>query len=185
MALDGSKIKIAGSGAIWKAPLATTAPSDYASAYGAGWVNLGYLKDGFEVTTDLKTKAIEAWQSLEVVRLINTGLSRKVKFDAIESNNETVKLAWGGATITPGTAGAYTLAVPTSYLTQEFMLGLDVTDGTTGLRIIFKRAALISAPAIKYGRMEEIKYSFEVQSIAPTDGSSPVSYFGQDAGVSA
>jgi len=183
MALDGSKVKIAGTGAIWKAPTGTTAPTDSTTAYGAGWVNLGYMKAGFEMSQDLKTKPIEAWQTLEFVRLINQSLTRKFKFEAIESNNETVKLAWGGATITTTTGGIYTLAIPTSYATNEFMIGLDWSDGTTSQRIIVKRAALLSLPSVNYDRQDEISYTIEVQSLAPTDNSAPISVYGVDTGV--
>jgi hypothetical protein len=180
---DSTKIRIAGTGAIWKAPVGSTAPTDSTTALAAAWLNLGYMQDGFEVNQELKTKDIEVWQSLEVVRQIATGLSRTINFEAIESNNQTVALAWNNATITPGTGGAYTMTIPSSYLASEFALILDATDGTTSQRIYIPRATLNATPKITAGRQDAITYQFEIQVLQPTDGSNPVIVYGKDAGV--
>ena len=185
MALDASKVKIAATGALWRAPLGTTIPTDSTTAYASGFVNLGYLSKGFELAQDLKQKEVSAWQTLEIVRLINTSLTRTVSFDAIESNNATVALAWGGATISAGTAGAYTLTIPDASATQEAIYGIDWSDGATNQRIIIKRGVLKSLPKVKFSREEAITYSFDIQAVAPADGSKAIVVFGTDTGVSA
>jgi hypothetical protein len=186
MALDASKIKIAGSGAIWKAPAGTTLPTDSTSALNAAFVNLGYVSEGgFTLANDLKTKEINAWQTIEVVRLINTAMSRSISFEALESNNKTVALAWGGATITAGSAGAYTIDIPDPSLTQEFILVVDWNDGSTSQRIIIKRAALKNLPKVKFTRQDAISYSLEISALVPTDNSDPIVAYGVDTGVAA
>jgi len=180
---DGSKVRIAGSGAIWYAPTGTTLPTDSTSALNAGFINIGYAKDGFEVPQDLTTKEITAWQSLDVVRLVTTKLSRSVKFSAIETNKTSVQLAWGNAVVTVGTSPAYSLAFPASQTTQEFVLVLDWSDGSTTQRIVFKRAVFKSLPSVKFSRQDEINYDMEIQALTPTDGSYPVAVWGSDAGV--
>ena len=184
MALDATKVKVAGSGAIWKAPIGTTLPTDSTTAYAGAFVNLGYISDGgFELDQSLKTKEVGAWQTLEVVRLINTMVSRSVTFDALESNKNSVALAWGGATVTPGTGSAYTMSIPDASVTQEFILGIDWNDGTTSQRIIIKRGVLKSFPKIKYTRQDAITYTLEVQALAPADGSAAIAIYGVDAGM--
>ena len=183
MPLDASKIKIAGSGSVWKAPAGPTLPTTSSAALDAAFKNLGYGSNGFELSQDLKTKEINAWQTLEVVRLINTSVSRSFMFEALESNNDTVALAWGGATITAGTAGAYTLTIPDSQTVQEFCLVIDWNDGATTQRIVVPRAALKTLPKVKYGRDDAIVYSMEIQALAPTDGSKAVRVYGVDTGV--
>lgn len=181
---DPTKIRIAGTGAIWKAPVGSTAPTDSTTALAGAWLNLGYVSNGFEITQELKTKEIEVWQSLEIVRQIATGLSRTVQFEAVESNNQTVALAFNGATITAGTAGAYTMSVPSSYQQTEFALVLDATDGTTSMRVYIPRAVLNAVPKITAGREDAITYNFEIQVLQPSDGTSnPITVFGKDAGV--
>lgn len=183
MAVDSSKIRIAGTGAIYKAPVGTAAPTDSTTAWGAGWVNLGFAKDGFEIDQELKTKDVEAWQTLEVVRQFPTAISRKATWESIESNNKTVALAWNNATITAGTGGAYTMSIPASYINQEFALGLDWSDGTTSQRIVIPRATLDALPKISAGRQDIITFQFSVQVLAPTDNSASIIIYGVDAGV--
>jgi hypothetical protein len=184
MALDATKVKVAGSGAIWKAPTGTTLPTDSTSAYATGFVNLGYVSEGgFEFANELKTKEINAWQTIEAVRLINTAISRSVSFEALESNKNTVALAWGGATITAGTGGAYTIDIPDPSVAQEFILGIDWTDGSTSQRIIIKRAVLKSLPKVKFTRQDAVSFALEIQALAPADGSDPIVVYGVDAGV--
>lgn len=186
MTLNASKIKVAGSGAIWKAPAGTTLPVDSTTAFGAGFVSLGWIsEDGFEVEQSLKTKNVMGWQSVEVLRVVNTSIERSVKFSALESNNETVRLAWGGATITAGTSGAYTVDLPAAQVINEFIIGIDWFDGTNNQRILIKRAVLKSLPKVKFSRQDAINYEFEIMALAPADGSDAIIIYGVDTGVSA
>lgn len=186
MAIDATKIKVAGSGAIWKAPSGTTLPSDSTTAYGSGFVNLGWISDGgFEIDQSLKTKNVMGWQSVEVLRVVNTSIERSVKFSALESNKETVQLAWGGATITAGTSGAYTVDLPAAQVINEFVLGIDWFDGSTTQRILIKRAVLKSLPKVKFSRQDAINYDFEIMALSPADGTDAIVVYGVDAGVSA
>jgi hypothetical protein len=185
MAIDATKIKVAGSGAIWKAPAGTTLPSDSTTAYGAAFVNLGWISDGgFEVDQSLKTKNVMGWQSVEVLRVVNTSIERSVKFSALESNKEVVQLAWGGATITASTAGIYSVDLPAAQVITEFILGIDWFDGSTTQRILIKRAVLKSLPKVKFSRQDAINYDFEIMALAPADGSDAIIIYGVDAGVS-
>jgi len=180
---DGSKIKIAGTGAIWYAPTGTTLPTDSTSALNASFVNIGYCKDGFTLQQDYKTKEVTGWQNLDVLRLIPTQLSRSAKFSAIESNKTSVQLAWGNSVVTVGTSPAYSLTFPTSQTTQEFILVLDWSDGSATQRIVFKRAVFKSLPSVQFSRGDEINYDMEIQAITPADGSYAIAVYGSDAGV--
>lgn len=181
--LNATQLRVAGTGAIWKAPLGTALPTDSIAAWGAGWVNLGYQKSGFTVTPSLKTTPVMGWQSTQILRLIATELTRKYGFEPLQSNIQTLAMAWGG-TIVPGTAGAYTMTVPNVASVSEFMLGIDWSDGTTSQRIVIQRCALLTLPAIKGDRTAETSYPFEVQELVPGDGSNSVLIFGVDDAVS-
>jgi hypothetical protein len=182
---DGSKIKIAGTGAIWYAPTGTTLPTDSTTALNASFVNVGYVgnQGGFTLAQDYKTKEVTGWQNLDVLRLIPTQVSRSAKFSAIETNKTALQLAWGNATVTVGTSPAYSLTFPTSQATQEFVLVLDWSDGSASQRIVFKRAVFKSLPSVNFTRMDEINYDMEIQAIVPADGSYPIAVFGSDAGA--
>ena len=124
-----SKIRIAGTGAIWKAPLGTALPTDSITAWNAAFVNLGYLEDGFELEQDLTTKDLNAWQTVETIRTITTMLIRKLLFTINQTDKDTVALALGGATVTPvlGTSvGTVTIAITTGLITTSAAHGLSV-----------------------------------------------------------
>lgn len=180
---DGSKIKIAGTGAIWYAPTGTTLPTDSTTALNAGFINIGYVKDGFTLGQEMTTKEVTGWQNLDVLKLIPTKVSRSAKFSAIESSKTAVQLAWGNATVTVATTPAYSLTFPSNQTTQEFCLVLDWSDGSATQRIVFKRAVFKSLPSVQFSRMDEINYDMEIQAITPTDGSYPIAVYGSDAGV--
>ena len=180
---DGSKIKIAGSGAIWYGPTGTTLPTDSTTALNAGFINIGYVKDGFTLAQDYKTKEVTGWQNLDVLRLIPTQLSRSAKFSAIETSKTALQLAWGNAVVTVATSPAYSLVFPTSQTTQEFILVMDWSDGSATQRIVFKRAVFKSLPAVQFSRMDEINYDMEIQALTPTDGSYAIAVYGSDAGA--
>jgi hypothetical protein len=139
MALDATQIRVAGTGAIWLAPVGTTLPTDSTTALNAAYHNLGYAKTGFTVTPSLKTTPVMGWQSTNILRNINTELSRKYGFELQQSNIDTVALAWGG-TVAPvvGTSiGTVTIAITTGVLTTSVAHGLAVGNpvqlqGVTG-----------------------------------------------------
>jgi len=182
-ALDSSQVRIAGTGAFWKAPLGTALPADSVAAWGAGFVNLGYATDGFSMSQDLKTQEIGAWQTIEAVRVIKTALTRKFSFELLQSNKGTLSLAWGGATITPGIAGAYTLDIPDASNLVDFIIGIDWSDGTITQRIIIQRASQLSLPTIKSVRTDGTRYAIEVQAVKPADGTKSVLVYGVDVAV--
>jgi hypothetical protein len=75
------------------------------------------------------------------------------------------------------------MTMPDASVTQEFILGIDWTDGSTSQRIIIKRAALKSLPKVKFTRQDAITYSLEIQALAPADGSAAIVVYGSDAGM--
>lgn len=177
------KVRTAGTGAIWRAPAGSIVPSDSTTAWGAGWVNLGYASDGFTIKPNFKTKQIRGWQSLGVLRQITTEFDFNADFELEQTDINSVALAWGGATIVPGTAGAYTLTLP-SDPSGEFMIGLDWSDGVTSQRIIISRAVLSTLPTVKYVRTDGIMYAFSIQTLIPADGSGQIRVVGSDSNVS-
>jgi hypothetical protein len=97
--LDPTQIRVAATGAFWKAPYGTTAPTDSTTAYSAAWSHLGYATNGFTVTQNLKTQPITAWQTTEPVLLINQSLDRKINVESLESDKQNLSLAWGNGSV--------------------------------------------------------------------------------------
>ena len=182
-ALNSGNVRVAGTGSLWKAPLGTALPIDSTTAWGSGFVNLGYVTDGFSVKQSLKKQAIPVWQRLGSVRSIVTELIRSLTFEAVESKTETVSLAWGGATMTPGLAGIYTLDIPEGQLT-DFIIGVDWSDGSVTQRFVVQRASLLNLPEMKFIRTDAVRYPFEVEALVPDDGTKSILVYGVDSAVS-
>jgi hypothetical protein len=129
--LNSGQVRVAGTGALWKAPLGTALPADSVAAWGPGFVNLGYADDGFVMKQDLKRKEVSGWQTLELLRLITLALNRSFTFNLKQSNRDTLGLAWGGAVITPAPAaslGTVAIAITTGVLTVSATEALVVGD---------------------------------------------------------
>lgn len=180
--LNSGQVRVAGTGAIWRAPAGTAIPTDSTTAWGAGFVHLGFGTDGFTVKPNYKTTQVRGWQNLGVLRNIPTEFDFTFDFELLQSNVATVALAWGGATIAAGTGGAYTMALPADP-SAEFMLGIDWSDGTLNQRLILSRVSLSALPQVKYVRSDAIRYAFSVQTLVPTDGTDQVKVLGVDAAV--
>lgn len=140
--LDANQIRVAGTGAVWKAPVGTAFPVDSVSAYGAGFTHLGYFADGFTLTQDYKTQDIMAWQTLDFVRKIVTGLTRKIGWESLESDRQNLGLAFGGATtvqtgVAVGGAVTFTAGTITTATAHGLTVGAAVyfsaVTGTPGV----------------------------------------------------
>ena len=180
---NSGQVRVAGTGAIWRAPAGTATPTDSTTAWNAAFQNLGYVSDGgFTSTPNYKANQVRGWQSRGVLRNITTEFDFKFGFELLQTNVATLALAWGGATITAGTVGAYTMALPADPAT-EFILGIDWSDGALTQRLVISRASLLTLPVIKNVRTDAVRYAFEIQTLVPTDGSDQVKVFGVDASV--
>lgn len=261
--LDTTQVRIAGTGAVWKAPLGSVLPTDSTTAWDPAFKHLGYAHDGFTATPNFKTMLISGWQKLAPLRQITTEFDYKLGFELLQTNKDTLALSWGGATITsnPPTLGTVTIAITTGVLTVSaahnlavgdpvqlgtmtngapllaattyyvqsvptsttltlaltaggasivtttagsstsivkmgpyalaipadpstgFALGIDWSDGATNGRIVVPNAVLLTMPTIKAGRLDAIRYAFEIQTLVPADGSGPVKVYGSDIAV--
>jgi hypothetical protein len=143
--LDGTQVRIAGTGNIWKAPLNTPLPTDSTTALSAAYRNLGYATDGFDMKQTKKTQPITAWQTLEVIRLITQSVERSFTFELLQTNIDTLAFAWGGATIAPAAVsiGTATIAITTGVVTTSAPHGLAIGDAVK-LQGITGAAPLVS-----------------------------------------
>lgn len=133
--LDPNQIRVAGTGSVWKAPSGTAMPADSSTNYGATFVHLGYFTNGFTITQDYKVTSIPAWQTLEPVRQIATGLMRKVSWEALESDRQNLGMAFGGATVTStgapaGGAVTFTAGTITTATAHGRAVGDAINFGT-------------------------------------------------------
>lgn len=182
------EIRVAGSGAAWYAPIGTALPISSTAALDPAFINLGFCTDGFNIKSDLKTQDIDGWQSQEVLRVINTTISRHVLFELMQMNQTTLALALGYATVTPSGAagsGIYSVSLPTPSVVSEFSLVFDWIDGPISQRIVFKRAAHLVLPDLAYGRKDALRMQFDIRALVALDGTPPLAIYGVDPAIGA
>jgi len=128
--LNKGEVRVAGTGAFYRAPSGTVCPTDSTTPWSAAFVHLGFAENGFSMKQEMKTKGIPGWQSLEELRLIVLSLIRSFNFELVQSNKSTLGLAWGGATITSNavTLGTATIAITTGVVTTSATHNLAVGD---------------------------------------------------------
>lgn len=144
MSKDVDEIVVGASGTIWVAPVGTAAPATETEAPGVGWVDLGYTSENGVSISDSKTiQTIPVWQLLNPARRIVTERDLSASFVLRQWSADTVKLAFGGGTITEpdgvGNPGSYKFTPPAAADLDERALLIDWVDGTKSYRFVIPR----------------------------------------------
>lgn len=180
--LDATQIRVAGSGALWVAPVGSTGPTDSTTALDAAFKNLGFTNtSGFVYTPSLKTNSVEGWQSVQALRNYATSKTAKLAFTLQQVNAAILALAWNG-TVTPSAGGVYGISIPDDAEIPEQAIVADWVDGAINQRLYFPRASLITPPTQKFSRTAELNFPFEFQPLVPATGNS-IQIFGVDPNV--
>lgn len=148
MPIDTNEIVVGSTGKIFVAPVGTVAPVDVATAWVAAWIDLGYAtEDGVTISKTRDIEDIPAWQSFYPVRKIVTGENFTVSFSLMQWNENTIKLAFGGGTVTTtaGPPAHYLYTPPAAGVLDERALGVEWTDGTKIYRLACPKVILTDA----------------------------------------
>jgi hypothetical protein len=121
-------------GGVWRAPTGTTAPTTPTATYAAGWETLGLISnDGIELAPSVSTNDIRARDGSLIRRYISES-EFTFNFTAIETNTNTLKAYFPGATISAA-AGVQTVTI-VSPVSNIQAWAFDVTDGSVHQRLI-------------------------------------------------
>jgi hypothetical protein len=140
MALDGTEVRVAGTGNVYFAPTGSTLPTDTTTALDAAFVDAGYIsEDGVTFTLGRETEDLNAWQGTKV-RVLTTAEPKTVEFTLMQSNKENIPFILGGGTI----AGSdpYTYTPPAKGTNTERAMVVEFVDGTVTYRYVFPRVQL-------------------------------------------
>ncbi|MBW1600898.1 phage tail protein [Streptomyces sp. JJ66] len=166
MALDADNVRVGLTGNIYMAPKGTAGPTDLATAWPAGWLDLGYMsEDGVSLEYTTQTEDVGAWQSLSPVRKILTGVDMTMGFTAIELKADTVTLFFPGSTLATAT-GVHTLTIPSAPGPAEFAFGLEWKDGTITNRLTLPRGEVTERGAVTVGRSAAVGLEMTVTAYA-------------------
>ncbi|MFJ4808489.1 phage tail tube protein [Streptomyces longwoodensis] len=169
MANDADNVRVGLNGSVYIAQKGTTAPTDLDTAWGSGWVDLGYLSDdGVEMTYSTDTEDVNAWQSLSPVRKILTGVDMTLGFTCIELKTSTVTLYFPSATMTDVSVGVHKLSIPAAPSPDERAIGLEWVDGDIKNRLVIARGEVTNRDSITLARSGAVQLPMTVSAYADT-----------------
>ena len=187
MAIDSSEIVVAGDATVSVGPVGSTGPTDVETALDAAFVDLGATsEDGIEWTPGMETEAISVHQALYAVRYVVTDRTLEFGFELLQWNQETLKLALGGGTITTtaGPPAYYTYTPPAPEEIYYRALVLAWQDGDYTFRLHVPKVMVTDTSAITLARTDAAGIPLTLAVVA-TDGTSEYTLISDHPGLAA
>lgn len=143
MPADANEVVVGADGKVWVAPAGTALPTNTATALNAAFKDVGYVsEDGVTFTDSKEIEDVGAWQSFYPIRKLITGKNFAVEFIMRQWNEDTVKVAFGGGTISR-TAGITTYRPPKpSDALDVRAVVIEWFDGAATYRLVIPRAII-------------------------------------------
>jgi hypothetical protein len=167
MAVDQTKVAVAVTGSVYRAPLATAAPTTQATSLNVAFVELGYIgEDGVTQTIPASGDAtnIKAWQNGATVRTIRSAPDDLPTFSFVAlETNKTVVESWAGQTVTQ-TATEGSLILNTLTTRTHFSWVIDVVDGAELERIYIPDGLVTEVGDRVYANAEPIGYEMTIEA---------------------
>jgi hypothetical protein len=167
MATDATKVAVAVTGSVFKAPTGTAAPTSQATALNVAFVELGYIGEGGVTQTLPATgdsTGIPVWQNGATVRTVRSAPTDlpTYSFVALETN-KTVLESYYGATVTQ-TATEGALTVNSTSTRSAFAWVIDVVDGAELERVYIPEGVVVEVGDRVYANAEPIGYEVTIEA---------------------
>lgn len=165
------------SGAVYRAPLGTTLPTDATTALDSAFVCLGYVsEDGLTNNNDMDVSAIKAWGGMIVYRSLNE-LNDNFALTLIESENvDVLKAVYGDSNVTVDANDNATVSVKAED-PQEAVWVFDLAlRGNKAKRIVVPDGAVTARESITYNDSDAIGYGITVSAYPDASGKTHTEY---------
>lgn len=169
MALDATEVRLGVTGHLYKAPVGTTMPTDTVAALNAAFVELGYTETGPSMNVDTSKESFTPWQTQMPVREQVTGQMVTAAFTLWQRNAATLKLAFGGGTVTGTTTRVYT--PPSTATVNEGAFIFEIEDGAIKDRYLIQRASIAIGGEVMFNKDAVTGYPIEITYLQPASGS--------------
>lgn len=173
-------------GLLYIAPLGSTEPTTVSSAWGSGWVPLGYTDAGSTFSYSTTVDKVEVAEELDPIAYTTTGREATIDVSLAEMTLKNLNIAFNGGLVsvaggTIGDSQNFYFEPPALGTEQRVMLGWDAnpTAANNDLRFLFRRVLNGGSLTIenKKGTAKQLivcKFSLE----KPADGSALLKIFG-------
>lgn len=158
------------SGAVFRAPLGTTIPTDATTALDPAFVCLGYVsEDGLTNNNEMDVSSIKAWGGVIVYRSLNE-LNDNFALKLIESENvDVLKAVYGSDNVSEGADGIHVVVKAEDPEEAIFVFELALRN-KRAKRIVISDGAVTAREAIVYNDSDPIAYGITISAYPDADG---------------
>lgn len=167
-------------GAVYRAPVGSTLPTDATSALNEVFKSLGYVSDGgVSNGSSIEVENIKAWGGV-VVLTTQTERGDTFKLKLIEAMNvEVLKAVYGDKNVTGTIGTGITVKVNTEQLEAYAWVFDMILKGGKLKRLVVPNATITEIGDIVYSDEEAIGYEVTLTAAVDKDGNSHYEYIAQ------
>lgn len=166
------------SGAVFSAPLGTTAPTDATTPLGSAFECLGHVsEDGLSNTNEMDVSEIKAWGGMIVYRSLNS-LTDNFGLKLIESENvEVLKRVYGEDNVSvDAETDDITISIKADDPEERVWVFEIALRGGKKKRIVIPDGAITAREEITYNDSDAIAYGITVSAYPNSDGETHKEY---------
>ena len=174
-AVTAGKPKVGG--AIYRAPLGSTLPTDAQTALDAAFVNVGYISDAGLINSNSPTSEnIKAWGG-DIVLTTLTEKPDTFQFTLLEAMSEqALKAVYGDANVTGTLATGFTVKANSSQQPNcAWVVELAYKDGVLK-RIVIPDAGVSAVGDITYADGSAVGYETTISAMPDSNGDTHIEY---------
>lgn len=162
-------------GAVFVAPIGTAIPTDATTALNEAFVNVGYIsEDGVTNEIETDSEEIKAWGG-DIVLNPQTSRAERFTFTMIETNEQSLKLAFGDSNVT--VSGTGFAVVHNGKDREEHVIVVETLIGSDRVkRQIAPRGKVTEMGEIVYKDDEVLGYETTVSAMLDENGNTVYEY---------
>lgn len=169
-------VRVGATGYALYAATGTTLPTNATAAPAAGFLanDVGYLSDaGITMSIGRETTDITAWQNADVVRTIMTGHTVTFQFEMLETNSDSLELAFGNFS-------ANTVEIDGTVMPNKAFI-LHIDDGGNDIRIVIPNGQVTENGDVVFANNDAVKWPVTITAFPDGSGNKAYLYFASEA----